>query len=49
MTDNLQDADTLNDHAIEMECPGCNTDDPAEFRNGCEDPWHAEAAAEATP
>jgi len=31
--------------SIELECPTCNTDDPADFRDCCEDPWHAEAAA----
>ena len=29
--------------AIELECPSCNTDDPADLRNGCENDWHTEA------
>lgn len=31
--------------SVELECPSCNTDDPADFRNGCEDNWHAEMSA----
>jgi hypothetical protein len=31
------------DDTAELECPSCNTDEPSDYRNGCEDSWHVDA------